>query len=177
MRPLTVGAKPLVAANALVGAKPLVALALALALAWPPAASADARATPSKPAKTEKPAKPPKPVLPIVPLPPRADDSLAPARMDPSLLDRAYKRAQTRRNVGIGLAAPGVALTVLGGVLIGFGARDPNLFAELDEIIGGVISGASGLVLGIPGVYFWSTGQDDMDSVVWRRKQLTSSTR
>ena len=30
-------------------------------------------------------------------------------------------------------------------------------------------------VSGIPGVYFWSTGQDDMDSVVWRRRQLTSS--
>lgn len=142
----------------------LIPIALALSLVWPAAARADARA-PNKPLKL---APPP---------PPKADDSLAPVRIDASLLDRAYARAQTRRNIGIGLAAPGVALTVLGGVLIGFGARDPNLFAELDEIIGGVISSAGGLVLGIPGVYFWTTGQDDMDSVVWRRKQLTAPPR
>jgi hypothetical protein len=143
--------------------KTAVALLLALSLGWPAAAIADARdAAVAKPV-----------LLP----PPKADDSQAPPRVDAALLDRSYKRAQTRRNIGIGLAAPGVALTVLGGVLIGFGTQDPNLFAELNEIIGGVITGAGGLVLGIPGVYFWSTGQDDMDSVVWRRKQLTSSSR
>jgi len=117
-------------------------------------------------------AKPPKPVL--LP-PPKADDSLAPARVDAALLDRAYKRAQNTRNVGIGLAAPGVALSVLGGVLIGFGSTSPNLFDQVDKIIAGVITCGGGLVIGIPGVYFWSTGQDDMDSVVWRRRQLTSS--
>ena len=117
--------------------------------------------------------KPPKPVL--LP-PPKADDSQAPARVDPLQLDRAYKRAQNTRNLGIGLAAPGVALTILGGVLIGFGSTSPNLFDQVDKIIAGVITGGAGLVIGIPGVYFWSTGQDDMDSVVWRRRQqLTSS--
>ena len=142
-----------------------VALLLALSLGWP-AAAADTNGD-AHDASAAKAALPP----------PKADDSQAPARLDAALLDRSYKRAQTRRNIGIGLAAPGVALTVLGGVLIGFGTQDPNLFSELNEIIGGVITGAGGLVLGIPGVYFWSTGQDDMDSVVWRRKQLTSSSR
>jgi hypothetical protein len=119
--------------------------------------------------------KPPKPVL--LP-PPKADDSLAPARVDPVQLDRAYKRAQNTRNLGIGLAAPGVALTIIGGVLIGFGSTSPNLFDQVDKIIAGVITGGAGLVVGIPGVYFWSTGQDDMDSVIWRRRQiLTSSPR
>ena len=116
--------------------------------------------------------KPPKPVL--LP-PPKADDSLAPARVDPVLLDRAYKRAQNTRNLGIGLAAPGVALSILGGVLIGFGSTSPNLFDQVDKIIAGVITGGAGLVIGIPGVYFWSTGQDDMDSVVWRRRQMLTS--
>lgn len=110
---------------------------------------------------------------PILPPLPRPDDSLAPARVDRALLDRSYKRAQATRNVGVGLAAPGIALTVLGGVLIGFGAHTPNIFDQIDKIIAGVITGGVGLVIGIPGVYFWSTGQDDMDTVVWRRKQLT----
>jgi hypothetical protein len=118
--------------------------------------------------------KPPKLVLPPVP---RADDSQAPARVDAALLDRAYKKAQNTRNIGIGLAAPGVALTVLGGVLIGFGSTSPNLFDQIDKIIAGVITAGAGLVIGIPGVYFWSTGQDDMDSVVWRRRQLTAPAR
>jgi hypothetical protein len=117
----------------------------------------------------------PKPKKPVLLPPPKADDSLAPARVDPALLARAYKRAQNTRNVGIGLAAPGVALSVLGGVLIGFGSTSPNLFDQVDKIIAGVITCGAGLVIGIPGVYFWSTGQDDMDAAVWRRKQLTSS--
>jgi hypothetical protein len=115
--------------------------------------------------------KPPKLLLP----PPKADDSLAPARVDAALLDRSYKRAQNTRTIGISLAAPGVALSVLGGVLIGFGSTSPNLFDQVDKIIAGVITCGAGLVIGIPGVYFWSTGQDDMDSVVWRRRQLLTS--
>jgi hypothetical protein len=114
--------------------------------------------------------KTPKPTLPPLP---RPDDSLAPARVDAALLDRSYKRAQATRNVGVGLAAPGIALTVLGGVLIGFGVNSPNIFDQIDKVIAGVITGGVGLVIGIPGVYFWSTGQDDMDTVVWRRRQLT----
>ncbi|MGZ3429307.1 MAG: hypothetical protein ACXVCV_21795, partial [Polyangia bacterium] len=86
-----------------------------------------------------------------------------------------YKRAQNTRNTGIGLAAPGVALSILGGVLIGFGSTSINLFDQVDKIIAGVITSGAGLVIGIPGVYFWSTGQDDMDSVVWRRRQLLTS--
>jgi hypothetical protein len=117
----------------------------------------------------------PKPSKPLLPPAPRADDSLAPARVDAALLDRSYKRAQTTRNLGIGLAAPGVALSILGGVLIGFGSTSLNLFDQVDKIIAGVITSGAGLVIGIPGVYFWSTGQDDMDSVVWRRRQILTS--
>jgi hypothetical protein len=117
----------------------------------------------------------PKAPKPILPPAPRADDSLAPARVDAALLDRSYKRAQNTRNTGIGLAAPGVALSILGGVLIGFGSTSINLFDQVDKIIAGVITSGAGLVIGIPGVYFWSTGQDDMDSVVWRRRQLLTS--
>ena len=117
----------------------------------------------------------PKPPKSLLPPAPRADDSLAPARVDAALLDRSYKRAQNTRNLGIGLAAPGVALSVLGAVLMGFGSTSPNLFDQVDKIIAGVITSGAGLVIGIPGVYFWSTGQDDMDSVVWRRRQLVTS--
>jgi hypothetical protein len=117
----------------------------------------------------------PKPAKPVLLPPPKADDSLAPARVDAALLDRSYKRARNTRNLGIGLAAPGVALSILGGVLIGFGSTSPNLFDQVDKIIAGVITCGGGLVIGIPGVYFWSTGQDDMDSVVWRRHQLVTS--
>ena len=140
-------------------ARVLMGLALSLALA------------------TALPAAEPRGKMPKLLLPPapRADDSLAPARVDAALLDRSYKRAQATRNIGIGLAAPGVALTVLGSVLIGFGTNSPNIFDQIDKIIAGVITGGAGLVIGIPGVYFWSSGQDDMDSVVWRRRQLTSS--
>ena len=118
----------------------------------------------------------PKPLKPsLLPPAPRADDSLAPARVDAALLDRSYKRAQNTRNLGIGLAAPGVALSILGGVLIGFGSTSINLFDQVDKIIAGVITSGAGLIIGIPGVYFWSTGQEDMDSVVWRRRQLVTS--
>ena len=140
-------------------ARPLVAAATLAAIAF---AATLARAEP-------------KPQKPLLPPPPKADDSLAPARVDAALLDRSYKRARNTRNLGIGLAAPGVALSVLGGVLIGFGSTSPNLFDQVDKIIAGVITCGVGLVIGIPGVYFWSTGQDDMDSVVWRRRQLLTS--
>ncbi|HEY2743657.1 MAG TPA: hypothetical protein VGL86_03505 [Polyangia bacterium] len=120
---------------------------------------------------TSPPPTPPPPILP----PPKADDTAAPARTDPVQLDRAYKRAKYTRNIGVGLAAPGIALSIVGGVLIGFGSTSPNLFDQIDKIIAGVITGGVGLVIGIPGIYFWSTGQDDMDSVVWRRRQMLIS--
>jgi hypothetical protein len=123
-------------------------------------------------AKTKSP-KPPKPPKPIPPPVLKPDDSQAPARVDSGMLDRAYKRAQATRNVGISLAAPGIGLTLLGGV-VAFGAHDPNLFDQGSKIFGGALAAAIGLAISIPGVYFWVTGQDDMDSVTWRRRQLTS---
>jgi hypothetical protein len=145
---------------------PALLLLLAVSLELP---SATARAEPRATAP-----KPPKLALPPLP---KVDDTLSPVRVDASLLDRAYKKAKYTRNIGIGLAAPGVALTVLGSVLVGFGSASPNLFDQIDKIIAGVITCGVGLVIGIPGIYFWSTGQDDMDSVVWRRRQLTSPAR
>ncbi len=141
-----------------------------LVLAAAGVARADSTLAPPAPS----PAPPPAPPVVLSP-PPKADDTAAPARVDPALLDRAYKRAKYTRNIGVGLAAPGIALSILGGMLIGFGSTSPNLFDQIDKIIAGVITCGAGLVIGIPGVYFWSTGQDDMDSVVWRRRQLLTS--
>ena len=104
---------------------------------------------------------------------PKADDSLAPARFDPQLLQRMYGRAKAKRNIGIGLATPGVALTLLGGVAIAFGAYDPNLLSKATEFLAGGGAVIAGLAIGIPGIYFWSTGQDDMDVATWRMHQLT----
>jgi hypothetical protein len=147
---------------------PALLLLLAVSLEVP---LSPARAEPRQSAP-----KPPKPALPPPPLP-KVDDTLSPVRVDATLLDRAYKKAKYTRNIGIGLAAPGVTLTVLGSVLVSFGSASPNLFDQIDKIIAGVITCGVGLVIGIPGIYFWSTGQDDMDSVVWRRRQLTSPPR
>jgi len=110
-----------------------------------------------------------------LPPPPRGADMtavLAPTRMDDAALARAYKRGQARRNIGIGIAAPGVALSVLGAVLIGYGAKDPNLFGGGAEIASGLVVEGVGLALGVPGIIIWTTGQDEMDVVKWRRQQL-----
>src|SRR5260370_36610740 len=104
---------------------------------------------------------------------PKPDDSLAPARFDPQLLQRMYGRAKAKRNIGIGLATPGAALTLLGGVALAFGAYDPNLLSKATEFISGGPAALAGLAIGIPGIYFWSTGQDDMDVATWRMRQLT----
>jgi hypothetical protein len=102
----------------------------------------------------------------------RPDDPLSPLRIDPLQLDRAYKHAQARRNIGIGLAAPGVALTILGAVLLGYGGQNQNLFGAGEEIAGGSVAAGIGLALSIPGVILWILGQDDMDVASWRKKQL-----
>jgi hypothetical protein len=102
----------------------------------------------------------------------KPDDALSPARVDPAALDRAYRRAQARRNVGIGLAGPGMALSILGGVLIVYGANDPHLFGGGVEVAAGSVSGGVGLAIGIPGVVLWILGQDDMDVGTWRKRQL-----
>jgi len=107
----------------------------------------------------------------------RPDDPLAPLRLDPQTLDRAYRRAQARRNIGIGLAAPGVALVILGSVLIGYGANSPNFVGGGAEIASGSVAGGVGIALAIPGVVLWIMGQDDMDVVTWRKRQLSESSR
>jgi len=102
----------------------------------------------------------------------RPDDALAPARVDTDQLIRRYIKAETRRNAGIALAGAGVALAILGGVVIGYGAYDQQNLSAGIELGAGIISGAFGIALAIPGIILWSTGQDDMDVATWRRKQL-----
>ena len=105
----------------------------------------------------------------------RPDDPLSPLRIDPVQLDLAYKHAQARRNIGIGLAAPGVALTILGTVLLGYGGQNKNLFGAGEEIAGGSVAAGVGLALSIPGVFLWILGQDDRDVATWRKKQITGT--
>jgi hypothetical protein len=123
------------------------------------------------PARADNKAKPEKEPTPSLQLP-KADDSQAPARFDPQLLQRMYGRAKAKRNIGIGLATPGVALTLLGGVCIAFAAYDPHLLSKATEFIAGGGAALAGLAIGIPGIYLWSTGQDDMDVATWRIRQL-----
>jgi hypothetical protein len=114
--------------------------------------------------------------LAAAPLEARADQepdaSLAPAKVDPKALDRTYHHALARRNIGIGLTVPGLALTILGGVLIGYGVENPHLFGGGAEIASGSVAAGVGLAIGIPGIVLWILGQDDMDVASWRKKQL-----
>jgi Mn2+/Fe2+ NRAMP family transporter len=105
----------------------------------------------------------------------RPDAVMSPAHMDLHQLDTAYKRSLARRNVGIGLAGPGAALAILGGVLIGYGANNQNLLGAGEEIVGGSVAALVGLVLAIPGVVLWVTGQDDMDVATWRKQQMSGT--
>src|SRR5260370_37476908 len=114
----------------------------------------------------------PAPVRLKLPTLPTLDDSLAPVRMDPALLDRAYRTAQLKRDLGIAVAAPGVALSVIGSLLIGLAAPNPNLLDGGREFANGIISCAVGVVLSAPGTALWIIGQDEMDLAVWRKKQL-----
>jgi hypothetical protein len=138
----------------------------------PPSPAPAAQLPPSTPPTASTPAVDPQALLPPLLKP---DDSQAPARVDPTQLDRAYRRARTTRDVGISLAAPGVALSLVGGVILIFTSRAQQIFTQSSQIIGGTISLAAGIAIAVPGIYFWTTGQDDMDTVVWRRRQLTSS--
>ena len=100
-------------------------------------------------------------------------DTLAPLRIDDVSLEKAYKKARNKRNIGIALAVPGVASSLLGIVLIAYGAnQEPYINAEIGEIVGGAITLAAGLSVGIPGVVLWSNGQDEMDMVKWRKQQM-----
>jgi hypothetical protein len=112
--------------------------------------------------------------------PARADndpDALAPHRLDPNTLERNYRRALARRNIGIAISIPGVALNILGTVLFAYGLTDgknPNLLGQGLEIVTGAIITVIGLAIAVPGVILWITGQDSMDVLSWRRRQLTS---
>jgi hypothetical protein len=149
-----------------------IAIAVCLGVTAPAfAESTGSGAAAGSPSKG-KPAKAPKQPKVLLPAVLKADDSQAPARVDPAMLDRSYRRAQATRNIGLGLAVPGIALSIVGGVVAFSAVSDPNIFDQGSKIFGGAISAAVGLAVTIPGVYFWTTGQDDMDSVMWRRREL-----
>jgi cytochrome c biogenesis protein CcdA len=101
-------------------------------------------------------------------------DAFAPHRLDLATLDKSYRRALARRNAGISLAIPGVALNILGTVLFAYGATSGQpLLQEGIQIVAGVIVAVVGLAIAVPGVVLWILGQDSMDVLSWRRRQLT----
>jgi hypothetical protein len=115
----------------------------------------------------------PAPVLPpLSPMRARPEASLSPAHLDPADLTRVERKARWRRNVGIGLTVPGVTLLVLGGVLIGVGARDPRLVNGAGEVGAGSVAAGIGVIFTIPGALLWVGGQDDLDLTKWRRDRL-----
>jgi hypothetical protein len=103
-----------------------------------------------------------------------AGEAFAPLRIDALTLEKSYRRARNRRNVGIALTIPGVALTLLGLLLIAYGSsnQEPHINSEISELVAGSASALSGVLLSIPGITFWMRGQEDMDVVKWRRQQL-----
>jgi hypothetical protein len=97
-----------------------------------------------------------------------------PTRVELSTIDRAAKRAVRRRNIGIALAVPGIATSVLGWVVFTYGWYDPNIGQAgggASELAAGSVLGIIGLVA-IPAALLWMSGQDEMDSLKWRREQL-----
>ena len=117
------------------------------------------------------------PVLPpLSPMRARPEASLSPLRLDPGDLLRIERKARWRRNLGIGLSVPGVAFMVLGGVLIGIGAKDPRLVNGAAEIATGSVAAGIGLIFTIPGALLWVGGQDDLDLAKWRRSKMSSET-
>lgn len=109
---------------------------------------------------------------PISPLRASPEASLSPLRLDAGDLSRIEQRAQRRRNLGIGLAVPGVVFLVLGSVLIGAGARDSRLAAGAVEIATGAVSAGLGLIFTTPGALLWVGGQDGLDAAAWRRSRI-----
>jgi hypothetical protein len=117
------------------------------------------------------------PLPTLSPMRARPEASLSPASLDPADLVRVEKKARWRRNLGIGLAAPGVALLVLGGVLTGVGIRDPRLVNAAGEVGAGVVSAGIGIVFTVPGALLWVGGQDDLDVLKWRRGKIAEGAR
>lgn len=102
-------------------------------------------------------------------------EALAPLVFDANALEKAYKKARNRRNLGIALAVPGVASVVLASVLTGYAVNDePYLFAAGAQAVTGLFLALAGIAVGVPGAVLWVTGQDDMDVVRWRRKQMAA---
>lgn len=124
----------------------------------------------AEPAPALPPLEPPPSISPLKATP---EASLSPLRLDSVDLDRIEHRALTRRNIGIGLAIPGVTLVVLGAVLMAFGSSQPTtkLNSAAIEIATGAVSTAVGAVFTIPGAVLWVGGQDSLDRAAWRRSR------
>jgi hypothetical protein len=141
-----------------------LALTLALLLTSP------AWAEDVKPAPT--PTREPAPELqPLSPLQ-SPEASLSPLHFRETDMVRVERRARWKRNIGIGLAVPGVVLVVLGTVLVGAGDKNTHLVAGSSEIAAGAVGGAIGVLLTIPGAVLWVMGQDDLDIAAWRRRRM-----
>ncbi len=110
--------------------------------------------------------------------PARADSQLlAPVKLDLNQLDHDIKRARIRRNIGIGLAVPGLASTILGAILLTYGISElhrQNLGDVANELGAGGSLGILGLATAIPGVALWIMGQDNIDTLKWRREQVVT---
>jgi hypothetical protein len=101
------------------------------------------------------------------------NQKIAPMKLDLDALDRAYKKARAKRNIGIALAAPGVTSTILGGILLAYALKiEPAIFSEIVEGVAGAFTAVAGAALAIPGLTLWMLAQDDMDVVTWRKRQL-----
>lgn len=99
------------------------------------------------------------------------DETRHPMHFELGDLRKQYGAAQKRRNVGLVLAAPGVAMCVLGGLLIGYGGNDRNLLSAGDLITSGIVVTSVGLTFTIPGLVLWVQGQERMDKTTWRWRQ------
>jgi hypothetical protein len=101
--------------------------------------------------------------------------TLALSSLDRSTLEGKWQRAVRGRNLGIALSIPGIALNIIGAVLLCYGVTDDHLLSKGNEIVWGAIISGLGLGLAVPGVVLWILEQDRMDVLAWRRRQLTST--